>query len=129
MITIDEIIKTFEIIQDKNDKYDYLIDLGHSLPQIPEEYKNDNNKLKGCQSNVWININFKDNKSEISMDSDSVMVKGILQILLSVYNNKTKEEIKEIDIEVIIKKLDLDNLLSSNRKTGLQSAIDKIKSI
>lgn len=129
MITIDEIIKTFEIIQDKNDKYDYLIDLGHSLPPIPEEYKNDNNKLKGCQSNVWININFKDNKSEISMDSDSVMVKGILQILLSVYNNKTKEEIKEIDIESIIKKLDLDNLLSSNRKTGLQSAIDKIKSI
>ena len=129
MITIDEIIKTFEIIKDKNDKYDYLIDLGHSLPQISEEYKNDNNKLKGCQSNVWININFKDNKSEISMDSDSVMVKGILQILLSVYNNKTKEEIKEIDIEAIIKKLDLDNLLSSNRKTGLQSAIDKIKSI
>ena len=124
---INEILNDFNFLDDWEDKYEYLIDLGKKLPQINQNYKIDSNKLKGCQSTVYFIV--KDNENgtlSFFADSDAAIVNGLIAILLKVYSNKLPSEIINISTE-FLKIIGLDSHLSPTRKNGLDSMIKRIK--
>lgn len=124
---IEELIENFEFFDNWEDKYRYIIDLGNQLPSYPEQFKTDEWKVRGCQSQVWLlpeksgeNIRFKG-------DSDAAIVKGLMYIILLIYNNKSPSEIKVIEVEDIFAKLGLSEHLSPSRRNGLISMAEKVK--
>lgn len=132
--SIDELLEDFEFLEDWEERYSYVIDLGKSLPEMPSEDKNDNNKVSGCMSQVWITSKTKKNEAgdeiiEFTADSDAFIVKGLIVILLSLFSGKTPKEITSIDVIQTMQKLGLDEHLSPTRKNGLFSMIDRIKDI
>ncbi|MBT4204216.1 SufE family protein [Hyphomicrobiales bacterium] len=131
MIELKEIIDNFEYLDDWEDRYKYIIELGNSLENFPEEYKNEKTKVSGCVSQVWISskIITKKNEKKISFkgDSDAHIVKGLITIVLSIYSNKTPQEILSLSGEEILKKLNLDDHLSPQRSNGLFSMLERIK--
>jgi len=131
MIELKEIIDNFEYLDDWEDRYKYIIELGNSLENFPEEYKNEKTKVSGCVSQVWISskIITKKNEKKISFkgDSDAHIVKGLITIVLSIYSNKTPQEILNLSGEEILKKLNLDDHLSPQRSNGLFSMLERIK--
>ena len=131
MIELKEIIDNFEYLDDWEDRYKYIIELGNSLENFPQEYKNEKTKVSGCVSQVWISskIITKKNEKKISFkgDSDAHIVKGLITIVLSIYSNKTPQEILSLSGEEILKKLNLDDHLSPQRSNGLFSMLERIK--
>ncbi len=131
MIELKEIIDNFEYLDDWEDRYKYIIELGNSLENFPEEFKNEKTKVSGCVSQVWISseIITKKNEKKISFkgDSDAHIVKGLIAIVLSIYSNKTPQEILSLSSEEILKKLNLDDHLSPQRSNGLFSMLERIK--
>ena len=97
MMSIDELIDNFSFFDSWEEKYQYVIDLGHNLEPLEEKFKTDEWKVKGCQSQVWLVPEYKDGKLNFKGDSDAILVKGIIAIILMIYNNKSSEEIKNID--------------------------------
>lgn len=130
-MNIEEIKENFDLFDDWEDKYIYLIELGKKLSDFPEKEKKDENLVKGCQSRVWLikepEKQNGDLKLKFSADSDSQIVKGLIAILLSVYSQKTPSEILNADIDQILKELELEKHLSGNRTNGLHSMIQKIR--
>ena len=128
---INELIDNFEFLEDWEDRYKYIIDLGNDLENLDEKYKTDTYKVTGCQSQVWIVPFVKEanNQKILSFiaDSDAIIVRGLISIIKIIYNNKTLEDIKQIDIEDIFNKLGLLEHLSPSRRNGLISMVDKIK--
>jgi cysteine desulfuration protein SufE len=127
MEDINGLMENFSFFEDWEEKYQYLIDLGEKLPPIDEKYKTDEFKVSGCQSQVWLVPVYKDDKIDFYADSDSVMVKGIIAILLAIYANKSAKEIKEIEVENFFVKLGLGEHLSPSRRNGMLSMVDKIR--
>ena len=127
MEDINGLMENFSFFEDWEEKYQYLIDLGEKLPPIDEKYKTDEFKVSGCQSQVWLVPIYKDDKIDFYADSDSVMVKGIIAILLAIYANKSAKEIKEIEVENFFVKLGLGEHLSPSRRNGMLSMVDKIR--
>lgn len=126
MMTIDELIENFELLDDWEDKYRYIIDLGGKLEPLPPEFHTEEWKVQGCQSQVWLVPEKKENKLFFLGDSDAVIVKGIIYIVLSIFSGRTAEEIKSAPIEDIFKKLGLSEHLSPSRRNGLTSMTEKI---
>ena len=127
-MTIDELIDNFEFLDSWEDKYRYIIELGEKLPPFDEKFKTDEWKVKGCQSQVWLVPQKKaDNKIVFMGDSDAMIVKGLIFIVLTIYNGMTLQEIKNLNIEEIFTKLGLKEHLSPSRRNGLESMIEKIK--
>jgi len=130
MATIEEIqveiIEEFGIFEDWMEKYEYIIELGKNLPLIDEKNKTDNNLIKGCQSRVWLHADYKDGKIIYSADSDAIITKGIVAILIRVLSNQTAEEIAKADL-VFIDKIGFKKQLSQTRANGLVSMIKEIK--
>ena len=130
-MNIEEIKDNFDLFDDWEDKYIYLIELGKKLPDFPEREKKDENLVKGCQSRVWLikepEKQNGDLKLKFSADSDSQIVKGLIAVLLSVYSQKTPSEILNSDIDRILQDLELEKHLSGNRTNGLHSMIQKIR--
>ena len=124
---IDELSENFELLDDWEDKYRYLIDLGEKLPPFAEECRTDEWKVSGCQSQVWLVPKYKDGRIHFRGDSDAVIVRGLIAIVLIVYNDKSPSEIKNIAIEDIFAKLGLQDNLSPSRRNGLMSMVNKIK--
>lgn len=126
---IEELIENFEILDGWEDKYHYLIDLGEKLPPLPAQYKNEQWKISGCQSQVWLVPNFS-NADKITFigDSDAAIVKGLMYVVLSVFNNQSPQTIKSIDVDNIFAKIGLEEHLSPSRRNGLKAMVDKIKS-
>ena len=124
---IDELSENFELLDDWEDKYRYLIDLGEKLPPFAEECRTDEWKVSGCQSQVWLVPEYKDGRIHFRGDSDAVIVRGLIAIVLIVYNDKSPLEIKNIAIEDIFAKLGLQDNLSPSRRNGLMSMVNKIK--
>ena len=124
---IDELSENFELLDDWEDKYRYLIDLGEKLPPFAEECRTDEWKVSGCQSQVWLVPEYKDGRIHFRGDSDAVIVRGLIAIVLIVYNDKSPSEIKNIAIEDIFAKLGLQDNLSPSRRNGLMSMVNKIK--
>ena len=121
-----EIIDEFSIFDNWMDKYEYIIELGRDLPLIDEKFKTDDFIIKGCQSRVWLQAEYTNDKLVLTADSDAIITKGIIAILLMVFNNKTPDEIIKSDVS-FIEKIGLKEHLSPNRANGLYSMIKQIK--
>ncbi len=122
----DQIIEEFAMYDDWMDKYNYLIELGNSLPQIDPKYKNEENLISGCQSKVWLNAEYKDGKIEFSADSDAIIVKGIVALLVRVLSGQEASEVMNADL-YFIDKIGLKDNLSPTRSNGLVAMVKKMK--
>lgn len=127
MEDIEDLIENFSMLDDWEDKYQYLIDLGEKLPPLDEKYKTDEWKVSGCQSQVWLVPEQQDGILNFKGDSDAIMVKGIIAVILAIYRNKSAQEIKKIEVDKIFAKLGLQEHLSLSRRNGMMSMVDKIK--
>lgn len=121
-----EIIQEFSMFDDWMDKYNYLIELGDQCPMIDEKEKNENNLIKGCQSKVWVSAKMEDDVMDITADSDAVITKGIITLLLRVFNHQRPEDVQDADIS-FIDKIGLTQHLSPTRSNGLWSMVTQIK--
>ena len=122
----EEIIDEFSMFEDWEERYEYMIDLGKSLPIIEERFKTEDNIIKGCQSKVWVHATMEDNKVNFTADSDAIITKGIIAILIRVFSNQHPKAIIEADTE-FIDKIGLKEHLSPTRANGLVSMIKQIK--
>jgi len=121
-----EVIKDFEMFENWIEKYEYLIDLGKDLPQIKEQYKTNENLIKGCQSRVWLYAKKKDGKIIYTADSDAIITKGIISLLVYILSNQKSEDILNSNL-IFIDKIGLKEQLSPTRANGLVSMIKQMK--
>ena len=126
---IKQLIEDFELFDDWEEKYSYIIELGKKLPKLKANQKIDINKVSGCVSQVWLVHEIINDKLYFYADSDALIVKGLLAIVIKIYSGKTRGEIKQIDFMNIFNKLDLKNNLTPSRSNGLFSVISKILQI
>ncbi len=124
--TEKEIVEEFELFDDPVNKYEYLIDIGHQLPEMPQDLKTDANIIDGCTSRVWISAVLKDQRVYYQADSNTVITKGIIALLLRVLNGRKPAEIIDAQLD-FLQKINMHNLLSEQRSNGLQSMIRRIK--
>lgn len=122
----NEVVDTFSMYDEWLDKYEYLIDLGKNLEAYPEDCKTEDKLIKGCQSRVWLDYKVQDGKIYFKADSDAIITKGIISLLISVYSGRTPEEIASSDFG-FIEKIGLKENLSPTRANGLASMIATIK--
>jgi len=130
-MTIDtikkEIIDEFEMFDDWMDRYDYLIEQGKELQGLDEKYKTDENLIKGCQSSVWLRAFLvDDNKIVFEADSDAIITKGMIALLIRVFSNQSPAEIEKSDIQ-FLDEIGLKEQLSPTRSNGLMSMVKKMK--
>lgn len=124
--TVNKIIYEFAQFDDWMDKYNYLIEMGKSLPVIEDKYKVDSNLITGCQSRVWLHSEYTDGRVYFTADSDAVITKGIIYLLIRVFSGHTPDEIIEAEME-FIDVIGLREHLSPTRSNGLVSMIKQIK--
>ncbi|EGV42119.1 SufE family protein [Bizionia argentinensis JUB59] len=122
----NEIIDEFSMFDDWQERYQYMIDLGKSLPLIDAQYKTDNNLIKGCQSKVWVHADLVDNKIIFTADSDAIITKGIIAILIRSFSNQEPKNIISAKTD-FIDEIGLKDHLSPTRANGLVSMIKQIK--
>ena len=126
----DQIKEDLELFTEWEDRYGYIIDLGKRI-SLPDEKKTDDNKVNGCASQVWLDMRWHEPNNtkvfNIEGDSDALIVKGLIAILLSLYQGKTLVQAQAVDPRVEFDKLGLNSHLSSQRSNGLKSMIDQIK--
>jgi cysteine desulfuration protein SufE len=122
----DGIITDFEVFDDWMDKYQLLIDMGNELPPLDEAYKKPQYLIEGCQSRVWIHATYQEGVIMLEAESDTVIVKGIIALLVKVLSNRTPEEILQSDL-YFIDKIGLRDHLSPTRSNGLVSMVKQIK--
>jgi|TARA_B100001063_G_scaffold109792_1_gene102407 cysteine desulfuration protein SufE len=122
----NQIIDEFNFFQDWSEKYQYLIDLGKSLPDFDQNNRIDSNLINGCQSKVWLNSSFNDNIVIFEADSDAIISKGIISLLIRVFSGHNPKDILEANID-FIEKIGLNSHLSQTRANGLLSMIKQIK--
>ena len=129
-MTIDqiqnEIISEFDMFNDWTEKYEYIIDLGKSLPVINDAFKTSDNTIKGCQSKVWLYAEYINNKLIFTADSDAIITKGIIAVLIRVFSNQSPKDIVDAKTD-FIEKIGLKQHLSQTRANGLSSMIKQIK--
>jgi cysteine desulfuration protein SufE len=121
-----EIIEEFSLFEDWMQRYEYMIELGKSLPLIENKYKTDDNIIKGCQSRVWVHAELKKDRLFFTADSDAIITKGIIAILIRVFSDQHPRDILQADTE-FIDTLGLKEHLSPTRANGLVSMIKQIK--
>lgn len=122
----EEIIDEFSMFDDWMQRYEYMIELGKSLPLIEDAYKTDDNIIKGCQSKVWVHAELQDDKLVFTADSDAIITKGIIAILIRAFSNQKPKDIIEADTD-FIDKIGLKEHLSPTRANGLVSMIKQLK--
>lgn len=122
----DKIIEEFSFFDDWMDKYNYIIELGKSLPLIEAQYKTANYLITGCQSNVWLHAEYQNGKIYFSADSDAIITKGIINLLIRVLSEHTPDEIIDAKLDYI-DTIGLKNHLSPTRSNGLVSMIKQMK--
>ena len=124
---IDELIEDFSFFESWEDKYQYLIDMGRNVPQMADELKIDENKLRGCQSIVYFSNSYNDDGTiTFIANSDAAIVQGLIALMLKVFSEKKPQEILDTDIS-FLKQIGLDEHLSPTRKNGLSSLVSSIK--
>lgn len=122
----ENLVKEFEQFDEWEDRYRHIIQIGRDVPEFPDEFRKDKNKLDGCQSQVWIHAELKEDKIQLYADSDAMIVKGLIGMLIRVYNNQTPDEILSNPPEFLAK-LKIDNHLSPTRKNGLSAMLKQIQ--
>ena len=131
-LTVERIIQNFEVLGDWEERYRYVIDLGRKLPGLEEKYKTEDNRVKGCVSNVWLITRVGDTKPpifEIEADSDAHIVRGLVATLLTAYSGKSAAGILDVDIRDIFEQLDLEKHLSPSRSNGFFSMVERIQNL
>ena len=122
----EEIIDEFSFFEDWMERYEYIIELGKSLPMIKDEFKAESNLISGCQSKVWLHSEIEGDKIKFTADSDAILTKGIVALLLRVFNNQKPKDILDADL-YFVDKIGLKEHLSPTRANGLVSMIKQIK--
>src|SRR5574343_418814 len=122
----EEIFDEFSMFDDWMQRYEYIIELGKTLPLIDEKFKTEDNIIKGCQSKVWVHAEEKDGKILFTADSDAILTKGIIAILIRAFSNQTPQAILEANTD-FVDEIGLKEHLSPTRANGLVSMIKKIK--
>ena len=122
----EEIVQEFSMFDDWMQRYEYMIELGKSLPLIDSQYKNEDYIINGCQSKVWVHADLEDNKLVFTADSDAIITKGIIAILIRVFSHQHPDAILEANID-FIDKIGLKEHLSPTRANGLVSMIKQLK--
>ena len=122
----EEIVDEFSMFDDWMERYEYIIELGKKLPMIKDEFKTENNLIKGCQSKVWLQGEQTDDKIVFTADSDAILTKGIIAILIRTFSNQSAKDILDADMD-FIDKIGLKEHLSPTRANGLVSMIKNIK--
>lgn len=128
--TVDELIEEFNELEDWEERYDLIIDLGRELPALTSEQQVEENIVKGCMSTVWMVTNVSDDELktiEIQADSDSIIVKGLIVILMAHYSGRSASEILSSDAESLFDQLGLNQHLSPQRRNGLYSMVKRLK--
>lgn len=130
MTSLDEIKETFELVDEWEDRYRFIIDLGRSVPVMPELDRVETNLVRGCQSQVWLvaSVDESTNRLKLRIDSDAHIVRGLIAIVLAACTDKTASEIFDFDMEALFTDLDLFSHLSMNRGNGLRSMVNRIQS-
>lgn len=136
-LTLEAVVKEFELMDDWDDRYEYMIDLGKSLPGLPAEFKVEVNRVQGCQSNVWLVANpdgIPDAANtpqcmRFGADSDALLVKGIVTILILAYSGKSPEAAVAFPAEELLKRLGLNKYLSPGRSNGVYSMVKRIRKL
>lgn len=130
MITLDDIVDTFEILDDWDQRYQYLIELGEKLPAMPEQLMTKDNKVKGCLSQVWVSA-YRDEKNPELInyygECDTSTIKGVLAVLIQLVSGRTIDAIEKLDVDELFERLHLDEHLSPNRHFGVYSIVELMK--
>tara|TARA_B100000902_G_scaffold380478_1_gene415947 strand:- start:314 stop:721 length:408 start_codon:yes stop_codon:yes gene_type:complete len=124
----EQIVDDFEFLEDWEDKYRYVIEEGKKMPTLDEAFKVQSNKVDGCASQVWLHFSISDTLY-FDGDSDAIIVKGLIALLRKLYNGTPIDEIKNISASENLKRLGLDEHLSSQRSNGVKAMIEKINSL
>ncbi len=122
----EQIIQEFSLFDEWLDKYNYLIDLGNALPPIDPSHRTDNYAINGCQSRVWVDARMEDGKVWFGADSDAIITKGIISLLIRVLNGRTPQEILDTDL-YFIERIGLRENLSPTRANGLLAMIKQMR--
>ncbi|MDD4603349.1 MAG: SufE family protein [Bacteroidales bacterium] len=122
----EEVVNEFSAYEDWLDKYNVIIEMGKSLPMIDEKYKTDAFLITGCQSKVWLHAEYLDGKIILTADSDAIITKGIINILIRIFSNQSPEDILHANLD-FIDKIGLKEHLSPTRSNGLSSMVKQIK--
>ena len=130
--TIDDLISNFELLDDWEDRYRYLIELGNELPEMPENLRTSENKVQGCASQVWLSTEHAKDASDQTIlnftgDSDAHIVKGLIAVLLKVYSGQTPQTIEQTNITDILNQLGLKEHLTPQRSNGFASMVERVK--
>ena len=126
-ITSDDIVDTLGFFDSWEDRYRYIIDLGKELPALPSELHTEDRLVRGCQSQVWMDVEEQDGRLQLAVDSDAFIVKGLLGVVLAAYNNRTPDEILAFDIDGYFEELELLRHLSPTRGNGLRAMVARIR--
>lgn len=126
---VDELVERFEFFDDWEERYAYLIDLGRTLEPMPASAKTEDNKVHGCMSQVWFTSRVDDSVVTFVADSDSTIVRGLIAVLLVVYGGRAASEIVETDVTDLFDRLGLGNHLTSKRRNGFASMVQRVKAL
>lgn len=130
-LTVDQVVEDFELLGDWEDRYRYVIDLGRELPPLPDSERTDANKVRGCASQVWLATRRSASGGHPRLffrgDSDALIVKGLVAIVIALFDGKTPDEIRATDAEALFARLDLRSHLTTQRSNGLRALVDRIK--
>jgi cysteine desulfuration protein SufE len=129
--TIDEIIADFALLDDWEERYRYIIDLGRHLPPLPDSERTEQNRVRGCASQVWLSTR-RDSRDRTPVlhflaDSDALIVRGLVAITLALFDGRPPRDIMETDAEAVFSRLDLRAHLTAQRSNGLKALVDRIK--
>lgn len=130
MTTLNDIVDIFELLDDWEQRYQYLIELGEKLPAMPAEYKTEDNKVKGCMSQVWVYPYVDEQNSDklhFYGDCDTSIIKGVLALLIQLADNKSAAELNQVDVDEMFERLNLDEHLSPNRHVGVYAIVELMK--
>ncbi len=126
---LEELVENFALFDDWEERYRYLIDLGRKLPKMDEDLKTDKNLVRGCTSRVWMQAEVKDGAFHFTADSDAHIVRGLIALLMRVYEGRAVSEISQIDIEAAFREIGLDQHLSPNRRSGFFAMVERVKAL
>ena len=130
MTTLDELVDTFELLGDWDQRYQYLIELGEQMAEMPEEYKTEGNKVRGCMSQVWLQAYCDpadERRVRFHADCDTSIIKGVLSLLIQLADGKRAPQIEELDVDQFFDRLDLAEHLSPNRHVGIYAIVEMMK--
>lgn len=131
-MSVDDIVENFELLDDWDDRYRYLIELGRELEPLPEVARTENNKVRGCASQVWVDStpSHGDNGSthlHLRGDSDAHIVRGLIKLVFAVYSDQTPESILDTDVQPLFERLGLSQHLTPQRSNGVRAMVERIK--